>query len=137
MKRLSPLALAGILLVFAGCGSSSKSSSSTSAAPSSSSTTASASAPSSAPSSGGAVSVSMKNLAFSPSTVSAKVGQTIQWTNDDTVAHNVVWVSGPKIPSSSTLSGGAKFSVKLTAAGTINYFCSIHPFMKAKLVVSP
>ena len=77
----------------------------------------------------------MKDLKFSPDTIQAKVGQTIQWTNDDTPPHNVTYVSGPQFTSSSTMNPGAKFSLKLTKAGTIHYFCSIHPFMKATIVV--
>jgi plastocyanin len=48
----------------------------------------------------------------------------------------VTYVSGPKFTSSSTLDPGAKFQIKLTKAGTIDYFCSIHPFMKATIVVA-
>jgi amicyanin len=78
----------------------------------------------------------MKNLAFSPATIHAKVGQTIHWTNQDTPPHNVTYVSGPKFTSSSTLDTGATFSLKLTQAGTIHYYCTIHPFMRATIVVS-
>ncbi len=79
----------------------------------------------------------MKNLAFDPKLVHAKVGQTVKWTNDDTPPHNVTYVSGPKFASSSTMNPGATFQLKLTKPGTIQYFCSIHPFMKASIVVSP
>ncbi len=78
----------------------------------------------------------MKNLAFHPPAIHAKVGQTVKWTNDDTPPHNVTYVSGPKFTSSGTLNPGATFSLKLTQAGTIHYFCSIHPFMKAVIVVT-
>ncbi len=78
----------------------------------------------------------MKSLAFNPKVVHAKVGQTVQWTNDDTPPHNVTYVSGPKFASSGTMNTGAKFQIKLTQAGTIQYFCSIHPFMKASIVVT-
>jgi amicyanin len=78
----------------------------------------------------------MKNLAFLPDAIHAKVGQTVQWTNADTPPHNVTYVSGPKFASSSTLQTGGKFSLKLTQAGTIHYVCTIHPFMKATIVVS-
>ena len=80
--------------------------------------------------------VTMKNLAFSPTSVSAKVGQTVQWTNQDTPPHNVVYVSGPKFTSSGTLNTGGQFKLKLTQPGTIHYICSIHPFMKATIVVT-
>ena len=139
MKRIPALALPALLLVLAGCGSSSSSSSSSSstsssaAAPAPATTTA---ASTGASSGGDAIQVTMKSLAFTPVAVTAKVGQTVQWTNDDTPAHNVTYVSGPKFTSSSTMNPGAKFSLKLTQAGTIHYFCSIHPFMKATIVVT-
>ena len=78
----------------------------------------------------------MKNLAFHPVAIHAKVGQTVKWTNDDTPTHNVTYVSGPKFTSSGTMNTGATFSLKVTQAGTIHYFCSIHPFMKATIVVT-
>jgi plastocyanin len=136
MKRASLLlALPVVLLVIAGCGSSSKSSSSSSTA--SSNTSAASTQPSGGASvSGSAVHVTMKSLAFNPTTVNAKVGQTIEWTNQDGPPHNVTYVSGPKFASSGTLNTGGTFSLKLTEAGTIHYFCSIHPFMKATIVVT-
>ena len=80
----------------------------------------------------------MKNLAFLPKVVHAKVGQTVGWTNQDTPPHNVTYVSGPKFASSPpTMTTGAKFTVKLTTAGTIHYYCTIHPFMKGTIVVAP
>ena len=78
----------------------------------------------------------MISLAFNPPSVSAKVGQTVVWANQDTAPHNVTYVSGPSFSSSSTMNPGARFKLKLTTAGTIHYFCSIHPFMKATIVVS-
>ncbi len=78
----------------------------------------------------------MKSLAFVPKSVTAKVGETVQWVNDDQPPHNVTYVSGPKFTSSGTLNTGDKFSIKLTAPGTIHYVCTIHPFMKATIVVS-
>jgi plastocyanin len=35
------------------------------------------------------------------------------------------------------MSPGTKFSIRLTQPGTIHYFCSIHPWMKATIIVSP
>jgi plastocyanin len=131
MRRSFLLLALGILtLAAAGCGSSSSSGTA------SSGSSSSASAPTTSTFSGSTVHVSMKNLAFVPTVVHAKVGETVVWTNDDSPSHNVTYVSGPKFTSSSTLDPGAKFQIKLTKAGTIDYFCSIHPFMKATIVVA-
>ena len=80
----------------------------------------------------------MKGLAFSPGVVRAAVGQRIVWSNEDNVPHNVIYVSGPSFKSSRPrLIPGTKFAIRLTQAGTIHYYCSIHPWMKASIVVSP
>jgi amicyanin len=130
MKHIFKLSLPVVLLALAGCGSSSSPSPSS---PSPSSAPASTSAPPS-----GGSQVTIQNLAFSPKVVHAKVGQTVVWTNQDTPPHNVTYVSGPKFASSPpTMTTGAKFTVKLTKAGTIRYYCTIHPFMKGTVVVSP
>jgi plastocyanin len=90
----------------------------------------------SAPEVGGTVRVVMKSLDFTPTVVKAKIGQRVVWTNEDSAPHNVTYVSGPRFKSSRTMIPGATFSVKLTEPGTIHYYCSIHPWMKATIDVS-
>ena len=136
MKRLysvaACLALGGALA--AGCGSSSSSSSNTSSAPAAAppATSSAAAAPAAAT---GTVAVSMKNIQFVPKSVTAKVGQTVKWTNDDSVDHNVTATSGATFKSSNFGQGGT-YVQKLTKAGTIKYVCTIHPGMGGTLVVT-
>ena len=136
MKRLysvaACLALGGALA--AGCGSSSSSSSNTSSAPAAAppATSSAAAAPAAA---AGTVAVSMKNIQFVPKSVTAKVGQTVKWTNDDSVDHNVTATSGATFKSSNFGQGGT-YVQKLTKAGTIKYVCTIHPGMSGTLVVT-
>jgi plastocyanin len=120
ISRASLLVLVVVALATAGCGTGSIS-------------------PSGAPTTvgGGPARVVMRSLAFTPTTVRAKVGQRILWSNQDSSPHNVTHVSGPKFTSSRTLPPGAKFSLELTRPGTIHYFCSLHPWMTATIVVSP
>jgi amicyanin len=116
-----------LALLFAGCGSGSQSSSGV---------TTSAAVPN-APS-GRTVQIVMRSLAFNPSAVHAKVGQTVTWDNDDNAPHNVTYVSGPRFRSSRpVLRPGSTFSLALSQPGTIHYYCSIHPWMKATIVVAP
>jgi plastocyanin len=84
----------------------------------------------------GTVQVVMQSLSFAPDSVKGKVGQGVLWTNEDSSPHNVLYVSGPRFASSHVLQPGQKFSIRLTHAGTIHYYCSIHPWMKATVVVS-
>lgn len=85
----------------------------------------------------GTVRVVMMSLDFTPTVTHAKVGQRVIWTNEDEAPHNVTYVSGPRFRSSRPmLKTGATFSLSLTEPGTIHYFCSLHPWMKATIVVS-
>jgi amicyanin len=119
-------ALAGGALLAAGCGSTSSASpgATTRSIPSS-------------PSSGKPPRVFMRSLAFYPVTTHVKVGQTVTWINGDFSPHNVTYVSGPRFRSSPILTPGAKFSIKFTTPGTVHYYCTIHPWMRATIVVSP
>jgi plastocyanin len=120
---LSPVVVLGLL---AGCGSGSGSSSTV--------TTRAAVSPGSAEVT---VQIVMQSLAFNPPALHAKVGQTVVWTNEDTSPHNVTYVGGPKFRSSRpVLRPGSKFSLTLSQPGTIHYYCSIHPWMTATIVVS-
>jgi plastocyanin len=114
LRPLVVLLAAAALL--AGCGSSSKKSST-----------------SSAPAAGGTT-VSMKNIQFAPTSLTVKVGQTVTWTNDDSVVHNVTADDGTF--KSSNFGGGKTFSWKATKAGTFKYGCTIHPGMVATLTVT-
>jgi plastocyanin len=111
-----------VALLSAGCGSGS-------------SATTQAGAPTPGP--GDNVHVAMKTLEFAPLEVHGKVGQKVMWTNEDSSPHNVTYVSGPKFTSSRVMEPGARFSIRLTAPGTIHYYCTLHPWMKATIVVSP
>jgi plastocyanin len=84
----------------------------------------------------GAVRIAMRSLEFVPTTVGAKVGQTVRWRNEDSAPHNVIYQRGPRFTSSGILRPGRSFSVKLTEPGTIHYYCSIHPWMRATIVAS-
>jgi amicyanin len=80
------------------------------------------------------VSVSIKNMSFSPGSVSIKVGDTVTWTNRDDQDHTVAARDGSF--SSGNMKSGESFSYKFTKAGTFSYGCSLHPRMKGSVVVA-
>jgi len=97
-----------------------------------------------------AVTVEIKNLQFVPNEIVVPAGTTINWVNLDPVDHDVtsgVSVIGrktrdlkqTKFPDgkfSSGLFGKDKtYSVNLDEKGEYKYYCNIHPFMVAKIVV--
>jgi len=92
----------------------------------------SASAPAGAPVA--ASSVTIKSFAFSPASITVKVGTTVTWTNQDQDAHTVTDKGGAF--GSQALNTGASFKFTFTKPGTYNYLCTIHPFMTATVVVT-
>jgi plastocyanin len=76
----------------------------------------------------------MQNIVYRPAQVTAKVGQTITWSNQDGVTHNVVATSGASFKSN-LLQPGQSFSTRVTRPGTIQYVCTIHPNMTGTIQV--
>jgi plastocyanin len=70
-------------------------------------------------------SVTIKNFAFSPKSISINVGDTVTWTNEDPVRHNAISDAG--VWDSGTLNKGNSFSKRFTTAGTYKYTCTFHP----------
>jgi plastocyanin len=76
--------------------------------------------------------VAMAGLKFEPGTLTVAKGATVVFDNDDTAPHTVTARSGGT--DSGVIDPGRSFS--LVASEGFDYFCSIHPSMTAKLVVS-
>ncbi len=79
--------------------------------------------------------VAIKNFAYVPTTLTIKTGTKVTWTNNDSAPHTVTSVTG-SVLDSPTLATGQAFSYTFTKAGTYNYYCTIHPNMKATVVVT-
>ncbi len=80
------------------------------------------------------IQISIENLEYSPAEVSAKVGDTIQWSNKDVFAHTATARNGDfdvNLPPKKTGSFVAN------KAGTVEYYCRFHPNMKATLKIAP
>ncbi|UTI64789.1 plastocyanin/azurin family copper-binding protein [Paraconexibacter antarcticus] len=118
--------------LLAGCGSSSGSSSSSTSTPAPA-TGAASTATTAAPASGG-VTITMKNIAFDPKSVTVKAGTKVTWTNGEAVGHNVTAKAGASFKSA-LLNQGQTFSFTPKTAGTIKYTCTIHPGMDGTIVV--
>jgi plastocyanin len=75
----------------------------------------------------------ISNFAFMPSTITIAAGTQVQWTNQDGAAHTVTRDDNGF--RSESLNNNQTFSQTFSAGGTYPYHCSIHPFMKGKIVV--
>ncbi len=80
-------------------------------------------------------SVTIQNFAFTPATLTVAPGTKVMWTNKDSVNHTVTSDSSAW-PDSGSLATGQSFTVTFSKPGTYPYHCSIHPYMKASVVVS-
>jgi plastocyanin len=91
-----------------------------------------------APSAGGSSAtpsaITISNFKFSPVTLSVQGGARIKVSNDDSAPHTVTADDGHSFDSGTVDSGGST-TIGAPAAGTYAYHCTIHPFMKGKLVV--
>ena len=82
--------------------------------------------------------VSMKDIQFSPESVTVGKGGSVKWTNAEAVNHDVTKTdgAGPDFSSGKGNMGqGDSFSRSFNVVGTINYECSVHPGMAGKVVV--
>ena len=78
------------------------------------------------------------NPNYDPNSLNVKKGAGIQWTNNDNVPHTVTSSAdtGKSFDSSIIKSKGV-FTLDTTKLGDkeYDYFCTIHPFMKAKFTI--
>jgi plastocyanin len=77
--------------------------------------------------------VTIENYSFAPNELTVAVGTEVTWVNKDDDAHTVV-TTGSTFKSKA-LDTGEKFSFTFHDPGTYEYFCSIHPNMKGKVIV--
>ncbi len=81
------------------------------------------------------ISAEIKNFTFDPAAITVPAGTTVTWTNHDPVPHTVTSASG--IFDSGVVDQGENFSYVFHDPGTYDYYCMIHPHMKAKVIVTP
>lgn len=77
--------------------------------------------------------ITIDNFTFNPPRLTVKVGTTVTWTNQDDIPHAIA--STANAFKSKALDTDDKFSFTFTTPGTYEYFCSLHPHMKATIVV--
>lgn len=82
-----------------------------------------------------AVQVNIFNYKFDPETLTVPAGTTVTWTNKDEIPHTVA-SSDKTFQGSGGLDTGDSYSYTFTKPGTYSYYCTLHPFMKGKVVVT-
>jgi plastocyanin len=80
------------------------------------------------------IQITIDNLVFAPAEVAARVGDTIEWINNDVFVHTATARNGDFdviTPPKKTVTS------VLTKAGVIEYYCRYHPNMTAVLIIAP
>jgi plastocyanin len=77
--------------------------------------------------------VTMSDMKFQPEIIHVSKGDTVIWKNNDMVAHTVARFPDKKWSSPVIPSGG---SWKLAITESSDYYCTIHPEMKGKIIVN-
>lgn len=78
--------------------------------------------------------VAIDNFAFAPTALTVARGTTVTWKNRDDIPHAI---SCPALNiQSQVLETNDTFGHSFTQAGAFDYFCSFHPHMRGRVVVS-
>jgi plastocyanin len=75
--------------------------------------------------------INIASFAFSPNSITINKGDTVVWTNNDSVKHTA---TGSGFDSG-LLNNNQSFSFKFNNIGTYNYICTPHPSMKGTVIV--
>ena len=79
--------------------------------------------------------VSIDNFAFNPKTVTIKAGSKLTWRNRDDVPHKIQSADN-RFAGSPLLDTKGQYSVGFPESGEFPYFCSLHPVMQGKVLVT-
>ena len=73
------------------------------------------------------------NFTFTPKELTVAVGTTVKWVNHDDIPHTVV--EKKTTFRSKALDTDDSYSYTFASAGTVDYFCGLHPHMVGKVIV--
>ncbi len=83
----------------------------------------------------GSRTVTLKDIAFSPKSLSISKGTTVAFAfRDGSTVHNVVSSGSKRFKAISNRSSGSQ-QRKFTSAGTYRYECTLHPGMTGRITV--
>lgn len=84
----------------------------------------------SAPSRAETVTVVVDKLAFAPTEIEVKVGDTIEWVNNDIFDHTATVRGGWDVE----IPAGARAWLKIERAEAVEFYCRYHPNMTGRIV---
>jgi plastocyanin len=75
------------------------------------------------------------NMSFAPAAASLRVGQQVRWHNADNIVHTATQ-NGAGFDTGFISPGATSAAITVSAAGTLNYHCAVHPSMVGSLNVT-
>lgn len=85
-----------------------------------------------------AVVVNIAKMKYETPEVTIEPGQTVTWINTEAMPHNVAFnagVVGDDKMDAPMMKKDQSYSITFNEAGTYDYHCTPHPFMKGKVIV--
>ena len=80
------------------------------------------------------VTVAIANFTYDPPTLTVPAGTEVTWVNHDDIPHLLVATDGQF--QSPPLDTDDSFTARLATPGEIDYFCSLHPHMTGRVIVT-
>ena len=81
--------------------------------------------------------IEIQNAGFNPANINVTQGATVEWVNQDSIAHTSTAIYS-KAWDSGVIPPGGHFTFKVNLApGTYYYQCNVHPFMTGQINVLP
>jgi plastocyanin len=85
---------------------------------------------------GATIPVSIENFAFQPNTITARAGDTVVFTNNDSATHTVTQDPLGSGFQSDPIAPGTTYTLTIDEAGTYPFFCELHPSMTGTILAS-
>ena len=80
----------------------------------------------------------LSDSCYVPSMITVNQGEKVTWSNEDVAFHSVTsgeYGAPTNLFDSGHLDPGEKFSVSFDQKGEYDYFCTLHPWMKGRVIV--
>ena len=80
----------------------------------------------------------IKDICYIPSTIVVEKGKSITWVNEDSSFHSVTsgfYGEPTGLFDSGYLDPYQSYTLSFDKFGTYDYFCTLHPWMKAQVIV--
>ena len=86
------------------------------------------------PAHAGTIQIVMDKVVYAPAEAAAKVGDTIEWINNDILDHTATASDGSW---NVVIAAKETKRLMLKQPGTVEYYCKYHPNMTGRIVVAP